>query len=134
MNKYQEAIDIMARYISDCKIGIKRYADREIDSAMVKIVELKKYCDELEHEIEVLKDKYNADQKNIEDFDTTNVWYWKKVKRLEKSLDKACKKLASTNDEYFIEELGSFILGEINRTKEEWEEWLMNEGEKHEQV
>lgn len=52
MNKYQEAIDIMARYISDCKCGIKRYGDREIDSAMDKIVELEKHCDKLEKAID----------------------------------------------------------------------------------
>ena len=53
--------------------------------------DLEKYCDELEHEFEVLKEEYNADQKYIEDFDTTKDWYWKKIKQLEKALDKACK-------------------------------------------
>ena len=48
MNKYHGAIDVMARYISDCKLGIKRYADREIDTAMAKIVDLEKHCNELE--------------------------------------------------------------------------------------
>lgn len=54
MNKYQEAIDVMARYISDCKCGIKRYSDREIDSAIEKIVELEKHCDKLEKALEGL--------------------------------------------------------------------------------
>ena len=48
MNKYQEAIDVMARYISDCKCGIKRYSYREIDNAMDSIVELENHCNELE--------------------------------------------------------------------------------------
>ena len=48
MNKYQEAIDVMARYISDCKLGLKRYCDRDIDNVMAKIVELEKHCNSLE--------------------------------------------------------------------------------------
>lgn len=54
------------------------------------ITDLEKYCDKLEHELEVLKEEYNADQKYIEDFDTTKDWYWKKIKQLEKAVDKAC--------------------------------------------
>lgn len=48
MNEYKDAVDVMARYISDCKIGIKRYSDRDIDNVMAKIVELEKHCNELE--------------------------------------------------------------------------------------
>lgn len=48
MNKYQDSIDVMARYISDCKLGLKRYCDREIDTAMANIVELEKHCNALE--------------------------------------------------------------------------------------
>lgn len=46
---------------------------------------------------------------------------------LEKALDKACEKLAFVSDEHIIEELGSFTLGEINRTKEQWKEWCMQD-------
>ena len=67
--------------------------------------DLEKYCDELEHELEVLKEEYNADQKYIEDFDTTKDWYWKKIKQLEKALDKASKIL----EEGYGEEYASYI-------------------------
>lgn len=108
MNKYKEAIDVMARYISDCKVGIKRYADREIDTAMAKIVELETHCNELEHELEVSKEEYNADQKYIEDFDTRQIvideqneeieYLYKYIEQLEtknkilnKALNDSCK-------------------------------------------
>ena len=48
MNEYKDAVDVVARYISDCKIGIKRYSNRDIDNVMAKIVELEKHCDKLE--------------------------------------------------------------------------------------
>lgn len=48
MNEYKDAVDVMATYISDCKIGIKRYSNRDIDNVMEKIVELEKHCDKIE--------------------------------------------------------------------------------------
>lgn len=46
---------------------------------------------------------------------------------LEKVLDNACEKLAFASNEHIIDELGSFTLGEINRTKEQWKEELLKD-------
>ena len=132
MTEYRDAVDVMARYISDCKIGIKRYSDRDIDNVMAKIVELETHCNELEHELDVLKEEYNADQKYIENFDTTKEWYWKKIKQLEKALDKASKIL----EEGYGEEYASYIyMKNLDEGIEipsrmninEWKEWLMED-------
>ena len=119
MNEYKDAVDVMARYISDCKIGIKRYSDRDIDNVMAKIVELEEHCNELEHELEVLKEEYNADQKYIKDFDTTKDWYWNKIKRLEKALDKACKFISGIFNDHEDEK--------IYWEKEDWKKYLLED-------
>lgn len=132
MNEYKDAVDVMARYISDCKIGIKRYSDRDIDNVMAKIVELENHCDKLEHELEVLKEDYSADQEYIECFDITKEFYWKKIKQLDKALYKASKIL----EEGYGEEYASYIyMKNIDEGIEipshmninEWKEWLMND-------
>ena len=94
--------------------------------------DLENYCDELEYKLEVLKEEYNADQKYIEDFDTTKEWYWKKIKQLEKALDKASKIL----EEGYGEEYASYIyMKNLDEGIEipshmniiEWKEWLMKD-------
>ena len=77
--------------------------------------DLEKYCDELEHELEVLKEEYNADQKYIENFDTAKDWYWKKIKQLEKALDKACE---------MLEHIDRSCYCVNSMTKEQWKELL----------
>jgi len=37
----------------------------------------------------VLQAEYQAGQQYIADWDSTKDWYWKKIKRLDKALDKA---------------------------------------------
>lgn len=104
MNKYQEAIDVMARYISDCKLGIKRYCDREIDSAMAKIVELEKNCDRLEKAFKINTHRYKVllDRSR------------KMRHELEQALDKACEQLELMSEAHYI-------------SREEWKEWLMKD-------
>ena len=81
--------------------------------------DLEKYCDELVHELEVLKDEYNADQKYIENFDTTKEWYWKKIKQLEKALDKACKFISGIFNDHEDER--------IYWEKENWKKYLLED-------
>ena len=81
--------------------------------------DLEKYCDELEHELEVLQEEYNADQKYIEDFDTTKDWYWKKIKQLEKALDKACKFISGIFNDHEDER--------IYWEKEDWKKYLLED-------
>ena len=81
--------------------------------------DLEKYCDELEHELEVLKEEYNADQKYIEDFDTTKDWYWKKIKQLEKALGKACKFISGIFNDHEDER--------IYWEKEDWKKYLLED-------
>ena len=94
--------------------------------------DLEKYCNRLEHELEVLNEEYDADQKYIEDCDIIKEWYWKKIKRLEKALDKASKIL----EEGYGEEYASYIyMKNLDEGIEipsrmninEWKEWLMND-------
>ena len=82
------------------------------------ITDLEKYCDGLEHELEVLKEEYNADQKYIEVFDITKDWYLKKIKLLEKALDAGC---------YMLERFDNICHSTYSMTKEQWKEWLMND-------
>lgn len=70
------------------------------------------------HHFRVVKDFVDRLADTIEYLDNENI-------KLNKALDKACKKLAFVSNEHIIDELGSFTLGEINRTKDEWKEWLM---------
>ena len=81
--------------------------------------DLEEYCDELEHELEVLKEEYNADQKYIENFDTTKDWYWKKIKQLEKALDKACKFISGIFNDHEDER--------IYWEKEDWKKYLLED-------
>ena len=83
------------------------------------IEDLEKYCDELVHELEVLKEEYNADQKYIENFDTTKDWYWKKIKQLEKALDKACKFISGIFNDHEDER--------IYWEKEDWKKYLLED-------
>ena len=94
--------------------------------------DLEKYCDELEHELEVLKEEYSADQKYIEGFDITKEFYWKKIKQLDKALYKASKIL----EEGYGEKYASYIyMKNIDEGIEipshmninEWKEWLMED-------
>lgn len=48
---------------------------------------------------------------------------------MEKMVDKLSNKLAFTSNEKVINELGSFKLGEINRTQLEWKKWSMEDDE-----
>ena len=93
---------------------------------------LEKYCDELEYKLDVLKEEYNADQKYIEDFDTTKEWYWKKIKQLEKALDKASKILEEGyGEEYasyiYMKNLDEGIKIPSHMNINEWKEWLMKD-------
>lgn len=85
--------------------------------------ELEKYCDELE---EWLIYTERVAEVNQESADRTELLEIENEK-LNKALDKACEKLAFTSNKHIIEELGSFTLGEINRTKEEWREWCLKD-------
>ena len=76
MNKYQDAIDVMARYIIDCKLGLKRCCDREIDTAMAKIVELEKHCNALEKALDAACE-YLARYGNGDSFVKMNKNQWK---------------------------------------------------------
>lgn len=80
-------------------------------------VDLEKYCDEMENTIDNTLRVSNDIIGELA----------KEVLELERALDKACEKLAFTSNKHCIDELGSFTLGEINRTKKQWKEWLMND-------
>ena len=101
------------------KPNIEDYKLKDGGYSQKYITDLEKYCNELEHELEVLKEEYNADQKYIEDFDITKDWYWKKIKRLEKALDKACKFISGIFNDHEDEK--------IYWEKECWKEWLMED-------
>lgn len=76
-------------------------------------VDLENYCDEVEMERGYFEMHADA--------------FLDEMKKLEKALDKACEKMAFTSNEHIIDELGSFTLGEINRTKDQWKEWCMKD-------
>ena len=105
MNEYKDAVDVMARYISDCKIGIKRYCDREIDTAMAKIVELEKHCNALEY-------RCLSDEWNLQLLD-------KDCAKLEKALDKACKFISGIFNDHEDER--------IYWEKEDWKKYLLED-------
>ena len=66
-------------------------------------------------------------EKYVNDIEYENIILDERLEELEMALDKACYKLAFASNEHIIEELGSFTLGEINRTKERWKEWCMKD-------
>ena len=101
------------------KPNIEDYKLKDGGYSQKYITDLEKYCNELEHEFKVLKEEYNADQKYIEDFDKTKDWYWNKIKRLEKALDKACKFISGIFNDHEDEK--------IYWEKECWKEWLMED-------
>ena len=70
------------------------------------IKELERYCCFLEWKVENLSDALSDHIK---------------------ALDKTCRKLAFVSDKRIINELGSFTIGEIDRTFEEWERWAMED-------
>lgn len=80
---------------------------------------IEKYCDELEQEIKNLNNF--SDEREVETTSMFEVYG--------RALDKACEKLAFASNEHIIEELGSFTLGEINRTKEQWKDSVISEYE-----
>lgn len=80
--------------------------DYNDNSLMLYVTDLENYCNFLEWKIENLNEVLHGHIL---------------------ALDKACEKLAFASDERVIEELGSFQLGELNRTAREWREWAMKD-------
>ena len=52
-------------------------------------------------------------------FDTTKDWYWKKIKKLEKALDKACKFISGIFNDHEDER--------IYWEKEDWKKYLLED-------
>lgn len=79
----------------------------------VHLQQLEAYCNEIESKLEMATG--------------TIVMLDDKLTFIEKALDKACEKLAFASNKHCIDELCSFTLNEINRTKEEWKEESMKD-------